>query len=153
MPSLRPAQTSDLERLVQLSRELAAHDVALGQRRPLRWAADPTESIAHALRNPSEHHVTVVVDEHGDVIGACHTARMGDEHPCAAHIHDLIIDEARRSRGLGRALLDDAFAWCAEQGVDEVCLGVAPLSTRSRRFSEQYGFEEASVLVIRKVPG
>ncbi len=153
MPTVRPADESDLERLVQLSLQLADHDIALGQRRPLRWSADPTASIAQALRNPSHHHVTVVVNEQHDVIGACRTSLMGDEHPCPAHIHDLIIDEAYRGQGLGRALLDDAIEWCAEMGVDEVCLGVAPLSTRSRRFYERYGFEEASVLLVRMVSG
>jgi ribosomal protein S18 acetylase RimI-like enzyme len=152
MPTLRPANESDLERLVQLSRQLADHDIALGQRRPLRWSADPTALIAQALQNPSAHRV-VVVDERGQVIGACHTALMGDEHPCAAHVHDLIIDESHRGQGLGRALLDDAMEWCAEKGVDEVCLGVAPLSTRSRSFYARYGFEEVSVLLVRRVDG
>ena len=153
MPTVRPADESDLERLVQLSLQLADHDIALGQRRPLRWSADPTASIAQALQNPSQHHVTVVANEQHDVIGACHTSLMGDEHPCPAHIHNFIIDEAYRSQGLGRALLDDAIEWCAERGVDEVCLGVAPLSTRSRRFYELYGFEEASILLVRMVSG
>ena len=151
MPTLRPARESDLDRLVELSLQLADHDIALGQRRPLRWSADPTASIAQALRNPSQHHITVVVDERDDVIGACRTALMGDEHPCAAHIHDLIVDEPYRSQGLGRALVDDAMEWCAATGVDEVCLGVAPRSTRSRRFYELYGFEEASILLIKTV--
>ncbi len=153
MPSLRPASTSDLETLVELSRELAEHDIALGQRRPLRWGADPTSALEVALANPAQHHVTVVVDDHDDVIGSCHTALMGDDHPCAAHVHDLIVREQHRSQGLGRALLDDAMAWCIEQGVDEACLGVAPLSTRSRRFYEQYGFEEVSVLVVKRLQG
>jgi ribosomal protein S18 acetylase RimI-like enzyme len=153
MPTLRPAHESDLDRLVQLSLQLADHDIALGQRRPLRWSADPTATLAQALRDPSQHHITVAVDERSDVIGSCHTSLMGDEHPCAAHIHDLIVDEPYRSQGFGRALLDNAIAWCAENGVDEVCLGVAPLSTRSRRFYELYGFEEASILLVRMVSG
>ena len=152
MPTLRPAHQSDLDRLVQLSRQLADHDIALGQRRPVRWSADPTDTIADALRNPSQHHITVAVDEHSDVIGACHTALMGDEHSCAAHIYELIIEEQYRSQGLGRALLDDAFEWCAEQAADEVSLGVAPLSTRSRHFYEQYGFDEVSILLVKTVP-
>jgi ribosomal protein S18 acetylase RimI-like enzyme len=151
MPTLRVAHESDLARLVELCRQLADHDIALGQRRPLRWSADPTDSIAHALANPTEHNITVVVDERDRVLGACHTSLMGEEHPCAAHIHDLIIEEAFRGQGLGRALLDDAMAWCADKDVDEVCLGVAPLSLRSRRFYDRYGFEETSMLLVRTV--
>jgi len=151
MPTFRLAYEPDLERLVELSRDLAEHDIALGQRRPQRWSADPRAAIAHALRHPTEHNITVVVDDHDEVIGACHTSIMGDEHPCAAHIHDLIIEEAYRGQGLGSTLLDHAIAWCADKGVDEVCLGVAPLSTRSRRFYERYGFEEASILLVKTV--
>lgn len=149
--TLRPARQWDLDRLVQLSRQLADHDIALGQRRPLRWSADPTATIADALKNPSQHHITVAVDEHNDVIGKCHTALMGDEHSCAAHIFELTIDEQYRSQGLGRALLDDAFQWCAGEGVEEVSLGVAPLSARSRHFYEEYGFDEVSILLVRTV--
>jgi ribosomal protein S18 acetylase RimI-like enzyme len=151
MPTLRPACESDLAVLVQLSGTLADHDIALGQRRPVRSSADPTAAIAKALADPSQHHVAVIVDEDGDVIGMCRTALMGDEHPCAAHIHDIIVDEPYRSQGLGQALLDDAITWCEKRGIDEVCLGVAPLSTRSRRFYELYGFEETSILLVRTV--
>jgi ribosomal protein S18 acetylase RimI-like enzyme len=47
--------------------------------------------------------------------------------------------------------MDDAFQWCAENGVDEVSLDVAPSSTRSRRFYARYGFQEAVVTVIKKI--
>ena len=151
VPTLRPASESDLGRIVELWRQLAQHDIALGQRRPLRWAAEPTAVIVNALGSPSDHHMTVAVDDDGQVVGTCHTALMGEEHPCAAHIHDLIVDEPYRGHGLGRALLDDAMSWCDERGVDEVCLGVAPLSSRSRQFYELYGFEEASLLLVRSV--
>jgi len=156
MATLRCAEPSDLERLVELFIELANYDIALGQRRPLRWSVDPTgfarSRFAQALRNPSEH-VVVVVDQHDNVVGTCHTSLMGEGHPCPAHVHTLILDEAHRGQGLGHMLLDDAFDWCAEKGVDEVSLDVAPVSTRSRGFYERYGFQEASVLLIKKVEG
>lgn len=151
MPTLRPAHQPDLDRLAELFRELADHDIALGQRRPLRWSADPTHSIRQTLGDPARHHITVVVDQRDVVIGACHTSLMGDEHPCPAHIHELIVEESRRGQGLGRALLDDAIEWCAQKGADEVSLGVAPLSTRTRRIYKQYGFEETSILLVRSV--
>ena len=49
--------------------------------------------------------------------------------------------------------MDDAFEWCAEKGVDEVSLDTGARNTRGRRFYEQYGFEEASVVFIKKVGG
>src|SRR5580700_6537941 len=57
MATLRCAEPSDLECLVELFMELASYDIALGQRRPLRWSVDPTgfarSRFAQALRNPS----------------------------------------------------------------------------------------------------
>jgi len=156
MTTIRHADPSDLDRLVELFMELVDHDVALGQRRPLRWSVDPTgfaqSRFSSALRTPSNH-VVVVVDPLDNIVGTCHTSLMEEGHPCAAHVHTLVLEEAYRGRGLGRALLDDAFQWSAENGVDEVSLDVAPRSTRSRGFYAQYGFEEAVVTLVRKIHG
>jgi ribosomal protein S18 acetylase RimI-like enzyme len=155
MSKLRPAEGADLERIVELFLELGAYNVALGQRRPLRWSEDPTDfardRYSDALASPSDHRVTVSLDQHGEVVGVCHTNLTGEGHPCAAHVQMLIVDEKHRGQGLGRALLDDAFQWCAEVGVDEVSLDVASRSRDSRRFYERYGFEEATVLVVKRV--
>jgi ribosomal protein S18 acetylase RimI-like enzyme len=155
MTKLRLAEPSDLECLIQLFVELGDHDIALGQRRPLRWSVDPTgfarDRYSQALANPSEHRLIVVVDQDDKIVGTCHTALVRGEHPVGAHVNMLFLDEAYRGRGLGRTLMDDAFQWCSQNCVDEVSLDVAPLSTRSRRFYERYGFEEASVLLLKKV--
>jgi ribosomal protein S18 acetylase RimI-like enzyme len=157
MASVRPGEPADLEHLVELFLELADYGIANGERRPLRWDVDPTGSararFSHALGNPTEHHVAVAVDGNGDVIGTCHTELMGEDHSCAAHVHTLVLAAPFRGQGLGRALMDDAFAWCAEQGVDEVGLDTGMRNTRGRRFYEQYGFEESQVLLIKKVGG
>jgi GNAT superfamily N-acetyltransferase len=154
--TLRPAVLSDLERLVELSVDLANYGIANGERRPRRWDVDPTGSararFSEALRNPAGHHVTVALDEHGDVIGTCHTElKVGEEHPCPAHVTTLFLDAPYRGRGFGRALMDDAFEWCAEQGVEEVSLDTGVGNTAGRRFYERYGFEESQVLLLKKV--
>jgi ribosomal protein S18 acetylase RimI-like enzyme len=154
MATIRLADPDDLDRLVELFMTLVDHDVALGQRRPLRWSVDPTgfarSRFSAALRTPSDH-VVVVVDPPDNIVGTCHTSLMEAGHTCAAHVHTLILEEAYRGRGIGRALLDDAFKWCAENGVDEVSLDVAPKSTRSRDFYARYGFEEAVVTLVKKI--
>src|SRR5262249_168567 len=116
-------------------------------------SADPTAAIEQALGNPSVYHITVVVDERGDVIGSCHTSMMGDEHPRPAPLHDLIVGEPYRGQGLGPAPPGDAVPSGADRAVHEVCLGVAPLSTRSRWFYERHGFEETNILLVRTVSG
>ena len=77
MSPLRPAQPSDLERLIEMFVDLANYGIANGERRPLGWDVDPTGDararFSEAVGNPTEHHVTVAVDEHGDIIGLCHT--------------------------------------------------------------------------------
>ncbi len=115
-----------------------------------RSAGYARSRFSRALGDPAER-IVVVVDEHDGVVGVCHTSLVGEGHPCPAHENTLIVEEAYRDLGFGRALLDDAFAWCAGMSLDEVSLDMAPRSIRSRRFYEHYGFEEASVMLVKKV--
>jgi ribosomal protein S18 acetylase RimI-like enzyme len=156
MATIRRGEPSDLERLVELFLDLRDFGIANGERRPLRWEIDPSRyaraRFSEALGDPTDHHVAVAVDGDGRVIGTCHT-ELGDQHPCPAHVTTLILDEPHRGKGLGRALLDDAFEWCARRGVDEVSLDTGVRNTAGRRFYERYGFEEASVVFIKTVAG
>jgi GNAT superfamily N-acetyltransferase len=152
MVALRLATTEDFENLMALSEELAAFNIQLGQRRPLRWRNGRQDYfrpfVSGALRDPSTHRI-VVAEADGRVIGTCHTALKGDSEPCAAHVHTLIVAEAWRGRGIGRRLLDDAFEWCDRVGADEVSLNVAWPAVETRRFYERYGFEAVNTLYVK----
>lgn len=155
MVDLRPAVPSDFERLVQFWLELREYNVGLGQRRPKRWSTGhetfARSFISEALAQASVNHVVLAVDAEGEEVGVCHTSLMGEGEPCPAHVHVLIVDEAWRGQGIGRALLDDAFAWCARVGADEASLRVAAPAVDSRRFYQRYGMQEVSTLLIKRV--
>ena len=154
MVELRLATPTDFTALMALSVELMEYNIGLGQRRPRRWEDGRTpyfrSFVSNALDDPSTHHV-VVAEESDRIVATCHTALKGADDPCPAYVHTLIVTARCRGRGIGRRLLDDAFAWCAARGADEVGLNVAWPATAARRFYEAYAFEPVNTMLVRAV--
>lgn len=86
---------------------------ALWERTPgiqLRRDDDYEPFVLYLRRNPS---LSLVLEEGGQVIGsllAGHDGRRG-------YLQHLVVDEAFRGRGLARALLDEALARLAREGI------------------------------------
>ncbi|WP_207883465.1 GNAT family N-acetyltransferase [Pseudomonas sp. 30_B] len=86
---------------------------ALWQRTPgiqLRRDDDYEPFTAYLRRNPG---LSLVLEDGGQVIGsllAGHDGRRG-------YLQHLVVDEAFRGRGLARALLDEALARLAREGI------------------------------------
>ena len=97
---------------------------------------------AVALRQAIDSHdSTVIVAEatDGDLIGLCtayqdlHSVRFGYR----AWIEDLAVHPARRSQGVGKALLDAAKAWAKERGATHLELDSAETRSDAHRFYER----------------
>lgn len=56
-------------------------------------------------------------------------------------IDNLVVTARRRSRGIGRALLDAAMAWARTRGATHVELGVHDVNRDALRFYRRHGFE------------
>lgn len=68
-----------------------------------------------------------------------------EDRPYAV-IDELIVAAGYRGRGIGRRLLDRAFAYARERGCCEVCLDTTPGNEGALRFYREYGFDRESVL-------
>jgi putative acetyltransferase len=66
-----------------------------------------------------------------------------DTHPASAHVADLglMVAASHRRRGIGRALLEQAVAWCRAGGVRKLELHVFPHNEAAIRLYEEFGFE------------
>ncbi|MBD0280608.1 MAG: GNAT family N-acetyltransferase [Thermoleophilaceae bacterium] len=53
-------------------------------------------------------------------------------------VRNLVVDRRNRRRGLGRALLERAFAWCIERGMRGALLEVAEANTAASRLYDAY---------------
>lgn len=105
---------------------------------------DPWTPLAYALElgsNPCAHY-TVAEDEAGEVAGC-----MGWwETPRGASITHVVVAPERRREGVGRALMDEAFARAVEAGCDCALLEVRAQNEGARAFYARMGFQEVEVM-------
>ena len=89
----------------------------------------------------------LVADDEGVLVGICtayqdlHSVRYGYR----AWVEDLAVDPERRSRGVGKALMDAAKEWARERGATHLELDSALARTDAHRFYEREGAEYKSV--------
>lgn len=58
-----------------------------------------------------------------------------------AVVEDMIVDEAYRGRGLGKALLDDLVRWARSNGVEMIELTSNPKRIAANGLYQKYGFQ------------
>ena len=66
-----------------------------------------------------------------------------------ARVEDVVVDDAARGLGLGRALVIAALAAAAKQGARYVDLTSAPRRVAARRLYQNLGFEQRETGVFR----
>ncbi|MBV8375122.1 MAG: GNAT family N-acetyltransferase [Candidatus Eremiobacteraeota bacterium] len=71
----------------------------------------------------------------------------GCESMPVPHVEGWYVDKHTRGRGVGRALMNAAEAWCREQGFTELASDTELANGSSRRAHEALGFGEVDRLV------
>jgi RimJ/RimL family protein N-acetyltransferase len=138
---VRPADPSDAEGLKQLGDEVSAE--------PEGWLAtqDGWRSVGderrylRAIRRYPHAAVYVAEMEDGSIVGRLSLAR--DQHPASRHVADLglMVAQAYRRQGIGRALLEAAVAWARANEVLKLELHVFTYNEAAIRLYERFGFE------------
>jgi GNAT superfamily N-acetyltransferase len=131
---VRPARAEEVEAVIPLYEWLFAPP----GRRPRSW--DECRA-AVALRQAIDSHdaVVLVAEEDGRLVGFLtgyqdlHSVRFGYR----AWVEDFAVDPARRSRGIGKRLLDAAKAWARERGATHLELDSAESRPDAHRFYER----------------
>ena len=122
---------------------LAAYEwlfVAPGSQ-PAQWDPERAEATLRELAASEDAAVLVAEDDPGAVAGLCtvfldiRSVRFGQR----AWVEDLAVDPARRSAGLGKALLAAAKAWARERGATHLELDSGFARTDAHRFYEREG--------------
>jgi ribosomal protein S18 acetylase RimI-like enzyme len=138
--TLRPMRGADLPAVLGLLEQLG-------------YAMDADELARRSASVAAEqgHHV-LVAEAEGRVAGAMHVyARPALEKPPEAIVQSLIVDEAARGAGVGRALLAAAEKWAAERGFTSVALTSQVTREQAHAFYERLGYERvAQSLLMRK---
>ena len=131
---MRAAREDEVPELVGLYEWLFAPPGA----RPASW---DERRAAVALRQAIGSHdsVVLVADADGELVGICtayqdlHSVRFGSR----AWIEDFAVHPERRSRGIGKRLLDSAKAWARERGATHIELDSAEGRAEAHRFYER----------------
>jgi putative acetyltransferase len=87
----------------------------------------------------------LVIDEDGAVVG---TAGVKEDAPGDALLRRLFVDEKRRRRGYGTALLEKALGFCREKGYERVIFRCTDRMTDAMNLCLKKGFVETENLEV-----
>jgi GNAT superfamily N-acetyltransferase len=143
---IRPASTHDLPALVRLLGVLFSleADFSADEDRQ-RWG------LALMLADPRSRVVLVAVRE-ATVVGmvtgqlVISTAEGGP----SALVEDMVVDEAARGRGVGRALLEALEAWAAEHGATRLQLLADRENAPALEFYRRSGWRPTQLVCLRR---
>jgi putative acetyltransferase len=141
---IRPARPSDARQSRRLFAEVAAEGRYI-RTEDVRWSLGDLRKRYRRSWTTAE--ATIMAVAEGRVIGTLGIAR--EPHPVTRHVAALGMQVASdwRSRGVGSALLAEAFRWARWAGVEKLALTVYPDNDRARKLYEKFGFVEEGRLV------
>jgi GNAT superfamily N-acetyltransferase len=154
--AIRKADKNDEEMVLSLWKQLIDYHRSIEAFRPKRWDRPPEEVIRPLLTAAWEHpenRVAFVAEEEGRGFGFVYAQQKEVGH-CPANIDALLVEQSRRTRGAGQALLDAALNWCCTQGSNEVSLDCIWPNDLAREFYESRGFRPLLITYVVQVePG
>ena len=141
---IRPARPADARQSRRLLAEVAAEGRYI-RTEEVRWGVRDIRK--HYRRSWTTSEATIVAIADGRLIGTLGLAR--EPHPVTRHVASLGMQVAAdwRSRGVGSALLAEAFRWARWAGVEKLALTVYADNDRARALYEKFGFVEEGRLI------
>jgi putative acetyltransferase len=134
---IRPARPRDARGILALRRTLAAEERFI---RTEHVRESVRDTRRRARRSWRRDEASIVAIHDGSVIGHLGVGR--EDHPVTAHVASLGmgVSPEWRGRGVGAALLAEAFRWARWAGIEKVGLTVYPGNDRARALYERFGF-------------
>ncbi len=141
MITIRNAKEKDIPRLLELYRQLSMS--------PGDYKAAPVADCRQILKKIKKYPNAslLVAEEDGKVVGTTFLAIL----PGFAHgtvpfgvIEYVVVDETRRSKGIGKALMDYCKARCQEAGCYKIILTSDKRRERAHKFYRANGFEASA---------
>jgi ribosomal protein S18 acetylase RimI-like enzyme len=155
--SIRRGTKGDLPELGRLGALLLRTHVAFDPLRFMSGGSRVEEGYAWFLGTQLEpDDVAVFVAERGGtIVGYAYVAiepqswkELRDE---AGFVHDLVVDEATRSLGVGSALMEAALEWFRERGAPRVVLGTADANKSAQRLFARLGFRRTMIEMTKEL--
>jgi GNAT superfamily N-acetyltransferase len=135
---LRAARQEDFEAVTRLLEELG---------RPVVGAAEAPDARAiydEQIVDPNAHHMVAEADD-GELVAFCSLHfRMRLNWPSPeAWVPDLIVTEAARRRGIGRAILDEVQRRARDRGCHSITLESGYRRAEAHHMYRQFGMRDS----------
>ncbi|HKX24694.1 MAG TPA: GNAT family N-acetyltransferase [Actinomycetota bacterium] len=142
--TVRPARPGDARGWMDHVREVAAERRFI-RTEEVRWSV--RDLRRRFRRSWTVHNASLVAVGDGRVLGTLGLEREGN--PVLRHIASLgmAVDRDWRGKGLGTALLAEAFRWAEWAGVEKLTLTVYPHNEPAINLYKKFGFVEEGRLI------
>jgi ribosomal protein S18 acetylase RimI-like enzyme len=156
-PIIRRATPADLALIGRLGALLVEEHYNFDPRRFLPARPGTPEGYASFMSTQLEEpdKAILVADDNGDVIGYAYAAVEGYDYMAlrgpAGVLHDVIVDQEHRGRGVGRLLLEAALAFFRSRGVPLVVLSTAARNEAAQRLFASMGFRRTMIEMTREL--
>jgi len=98
--------------------------------------------------------IIYVAEQEGEVVGYVYAAleprSWKDLRDAVGFIHDVMVDETVRGRGIAARLAEAASAWLEAQGAPRILLGTAAHNETAQRLFERLGFRRTMIEMTRE---
>jgi len=155
---IRPASPADADSLGRLGGELVRLHHGFDERRFL--APRPGLEAGYgrflvSLIDAEDSVVLVAEDDDGGVIGYVYAAiephSWKDLRDETGWIHDVVVGEAARRRGVGRRLVEAATSWLRDRGMPRVMLSTAARNEAGQAAFAAMGFRPTMWEMAREI--
>jgi GNAT superfamily N-acetyltransferase len=128
---VRRAVASDISQLAQLARQLGYPS-----------SEDEIRGRLAGIEAAPEHALFIAESADGKLAGFLNVYVMRTiDSDARTEIAALVVDDAHRSMGVGKVLIEQAEAWARENGCRAIGLRSNVIRERAHRFYERLGYE------------
>jgi ribosomal protein S18 acetylase RimI-like enzyme len=154
---IRRATDADLAALGQLGALLVRTHYDFDRRRFMAPGSDPEGGYAWFLGTQltEEDTAILVAEQGGAIVGYVYAViepqswkELREE---AGFIHDIVVAESGRGRGVASRLMDAAILWMRTRGMPRVMLFSAHANVNAHRLFERLGFRKTMVEMTREL--
>lgn len=153
---IRRATRADLPTLGRLGALLLRTHFLFDQRRFMAPGDDPEGGYAWFLGTQLEERdvIVLVAEAEGEVRGYVYAGlepqSWKELREMAGFIHDVVVDEGGRQRGMATALIETAIGWLKDRGAPRVMLWTAEQNHGAQRLFSVLGFRRTMIEMTRE---
>lgn len=154
--TIRAATRADLEAVGQLGAELMRVHYGFDRARFMEPRADAAAGYAWFLGSELDdpEAVVLVADRGGQIVGYAYAGlepqSWKELRDPAGFIHDVVVIESARGRGIATLLVEEAAHWLEQHGAPRVLLWSAELNVAAQRLFARVGFRRTMIEMTRE---